>query len=86
MKIGHVASERISSWPILDKTMGWEKRKEQKRKRKKKRVLERDYTFSLNFPTIGQVVRGGAGGRVHPHGKGFTKRPDFGSFDKNSKR
>ena len=86
MKIGHVASERTSSWPILDKTMGWEKRKEQKRKRKTKRVLERDSTFSLNFPTIGPVVRGGAGGRVHPHGKGFAKRPELESFNKNSKR
>ena len=56
MKIGHVTSERTSFWPILDQTMGWEKIKEEKIKRNKKREFkERDSTFSLNFPTIGQA-------------------------------
>ena len=51
MKIGHVASERTSSWPILDQKVGWEKRKEQKRKRKKKREFLRERLHPLfKFP------------------------------------
>ena len=81
MKIRHVTSERTSSWPILDQTVGWEKRKEQKGKRKKKREFEeRDSTFSLNFSTIGQAVSGGARGRVHPHGKGLRIETGVGEF------
>ena len=48
-------------------------RKEQKKKRKEKyRVLERDTTFSLDFPAIRSVVSGGVRGRVHSHYKGYT--------------
>ena len=73
MKIGHVESERTSSWPTLDQAVGWEERKGRKeRGRKRESFRERDSTFSLNFPTIGPAVSGGARGRVHPHGKGFA--------------
>ena len=56
------------------KTDPMKKRKGQKRKRKKRResFRKRDSTFSLNFPTIRPAVSGGAGGRVHPHDKGFA--------------
>ena len=41
MKIGHVASERTSSWPILDQTVGWEKKKRaEKKEEEKERFLE----------------------------------------------
>ena len=41
MKIGHVASERTSSWPILNQTVGWEKKKkEEKKEEEKERFLE----------------------------------------------
>ena len=44
----------------------------EKRGRKRESFIERDSTFSLNFPTIGTVVSSGARGRVQPHGKGFA--------------
>ena len=40
--------------------------------RKRGSFRERDSTFSLNFPTIGPTVSGGARGRVHPLDKGFA--------------
>ena len=43
-----------------------------KRGKKKESFRERDSTFSLNFPTIGPTVSGGARGRVHPLDKGFA--------------
>ena len=42
------------------------------RGRKRESFRERDSTFSLNFPTIGPKVSGGARGRVHPLDKGFA--------------
>ena len=45
---------------------------EGKRGRKRESFRERDSTFSLNFPTIGPTVSGGARGRVHPLDKGFA--------------
>ena len=53
-----------------------------KRGIKRESFRERDSTFSLNFPTIRPAVSGGARGRVHPHGKGFTYKPEFRSFNK----
>ena len=48
-------------------------RKEHKKNEgKKESFRERDTTFSLNFPAIGQAVLGGARGRVHPQCKGFA--------------
>ena len=38
--------------------------------------------FSLDFPAIGPAISHGERGRVHPHDKGFAKRPELGSFDK----
>ena len=43
---------------------------EGKRGRKRESFREKDSTFSLNFPTIGPTVSGGARGRVHPLDKG----------------
>ena len=43
-----------------------------KRGRRRESFRERDSTFSLNFPTIGSAVSGGARGRVHPLDKGFA--------------
>ena len=43
-----------------------------KRGRKRESFRERNSTFSLNFPTIGPAVSGGARGRVHPLDKGFA--------------
>ena len=65
-----------------------EKKRAENKEEEKERVLERerDSTFSLNFPTIEPAVSGEARGRVHPHGKGFAKRLELGSFDKNFKR
>ena len=40
--------------------------------RKREIFIERDSTFSLNFPKIRPAVSSGARGRVQPHGKGFT--------------
>ena len=56
------------------KTDPVEKKKEGQRGRKREsfRERERDSTFSLNFPTIGPTVSGGARGRVHPLNKGFA--------------
>ena len=45
---------------------------EKKRGRKRESFRERDSTFSLNFPTIGPTVSGGARGRIHPLDKGFA--------------
>ena len=45
---------------------------EGKRGRKRESFRERDSTFSLNFPTIGPTVSGGARGKVHPLDKGFA--------------
>ena len=42
---------------------------------------ERSSTFSLNFPTIGLMIYGGARGKVHLRGKSFASRPELGSFD-----
>ena len=56
----------------LGPNCGMGERKRAEKKEKEKRVLERDPTFSLNFPTIGPAVSGGARGRVHPHSKGFV--------------
>ena len=44
---------------------------------RKEREKMRDFRvrishFSLDLPTIGLAVSGGAGGRVHPHDIGFT--------------
>ena len=50
--------------------VGGEKKKRGRKKRESFR--ERDSTFSLNFPTIGPKVSGGARGRVHPLDKGFA--------------
>ena len=47
-------------------------RRGKKRGRKRESFRERDSTFSLNFPTIGPTVSGGARGRVHPLDKGFA--------------
>ena len=58
-------------------------REREERKPRKEREKIRDFRvrsphFSLSFPAIS----GGARGRVHPHDKGFTQIPKFGSFDK----
>ena len=58
--------------------MGWERRGEGERKTKRERerkerdFRERSSTFSLEFPTIGQLVSGEARIKVAPHGKGYT--------------
>ena len=49
-----------------------EKKIAEKKEEEKKNFRERDSTFSLNFPTIGPAVSGGARGRVYPHNKGFA--------------
>ena len=58
-------------------------RKREKKKREKRRDFRvRSSYFSLDFQAIGPAISGGARGRVHPHDKGFAKRPKLGSFDK----
>ena len=68
-------------WQVRGQALGppctkqWDGRKENSRKErggKRESFRERDSTFSLNFPTIGPAVSGGARGRVHSHGKGFA--------------
>ena len=51
---------------------GGEERENKQGDLKRESFRERDSTFSLNFPTIGPKVSGGARGRVHPLDKGFA--------------
>ena len=53
------------------------------REKERESFKERESTFSLNFPTIGPVVSGGARGRVHPHDKGFESRLKLRKFRQN---
>ena len=76
-----MAREYSPIWPILDQTKGEREKKEREEKRKES-CRESDTTFSLIFSVIGPAVLSGARGRVHPHGKSFTTRPELRSFDK----
>ena len=59
--------------------ISWEKRrrgreesKPRKEKEKRRDFRVRSSHFSLDLPAIGLTVSSGAGGRVHPHDKGFA--------------
>ena len=89
------ANEKLDMWQVKGQALSpswtkkWDGGKEKEQKEigiKRESFRERDSTFSLNFPTIKPAVSGGARGRVQPHGKGFSLRPELGSFEKNSKR
>ena len=45
-----------------------EREEEKEKKRERESFRKRISTLSLNFPTIGPVVSGGARGKVYPHG------------------
>ena len=73
------ANEKLDMWQVKGKSLSpswtkqWDGGRENNIKErgiKRESFRERDSTFSLNFPTIGQAVSGGVRGRVQPHGKG----------------
>ena len=53
----------------------------EKKEEKKKRNLERESTFSLNFPVIGPSNSGETRGKVDPHYKSYAWAPILWSFD-----
>ena len=78
-----MASERTSHLTsIFSQPVGREGEEKGKLDLKRESFKERDSTFSLNFLAIGPAVSSRARGKVHPHGKGFEKRSELGSFDK----
>ena len=65
----------------LDTTGLGGKKRERVRKREKGREFrERGFTFSLDFPTIGQSNSGETRGKVDPHCKSYAWVPVLWSF------
>ena len=84
---GHVASEITSHLTTIFSQPVWGegKRGRDLEREKKKRILERDSTFSLNFPAISPSNSDETRGKVDPHCKSYAWVPVLWSFG-NSKR
>ena len=77
------------SCPNLDQ-MDWERKREEEESKRKREgkcgiFIERNSTFSLEFPAIGPASLDEARSKVAPHGKDNTWVPVSGSFDKLQK-
>ena len=74
-----MARKYSPTWPILDQMVGeGRKKKEGKIRKGKREFKERDITFSLNFPTIGPAILGGARGKVLPRNKSYKWKLESG--------
>ena len=81
-----MASERTVLLTQLDR-MGEKRGKieREKKEEKKKRILEREYTFSLDFLAISPSNPGEKRDNVDPHCKSYTWVPVLWSFDNSGR-